>query len=219
MSGGAAPGMVAVRRARLHELPGLVRLVVTEFLKYDPRYQSGGLLQRATRRARVFAGAWGEMLATDVWTDRSHDAVVCETPERWKPGVVVATVVAAAVLVLGVLRLSYRAQALSVGVMVLGVLALVPALVRERRRSQRHRPGAAVLTFLASRRPGAGRALLDARCQAADARRGWLCLDAPVKLEGYYAQAGFRNPDAAPGHPLVYMEREPTTSAGAGPRP
>lgn len=218
MSGGAPPGVVAVRRASLHELPGLVRLVVTQFLKYDPRYQGGGVLQRATRRARVFAGAWGEMLATDVWTDRSQDAVVCETPERWKPGVAVAVVVVAAVLVLTVLRLPYRAQALSIGVMVLGVLALVPTLVRERRRSQRHRPGAAVLTFLASGRPGAGRALLDARCQAADTRRAWLCLDAPVKLEGYYAQAGFRNPDAAPGH-LVYMEREPRTSAGAGPRP
>jgi len=219
MSGGAAPGVVAVRRARLHELPGLVGLVVTEFLKYDARYQNGGLLKRATRRARVFAGAWGEMLSSDVWTDSSHEAVVCETPERWKPGVVVAIVAVAAVLVLTLVRLSYRTQAVSIGVMVLGVLALVPTLVRERRRSRRHRPGAAVLTFLASRRPGAGRALLDARCRAADARQAWLCLDAPVKLEGYYAQAGFKNPDAATGDPVIYMEREPRTSAVADPYP
>ena len=132
------------------------------------------------------------MLATDVWTDSSHEAVVCETPERWKPGGVVATVVLAAVLVLTVVGLPYRAQALSLGVMVLGALALVPTLVRERRRSRRHRPGAAVLTLLASRRPGAGRAVLDARGRAADARQAWLWPGCPGEARGVLRAGGLQ---------------------------
>ena len=199
------------RRARLRDCPELVRLIVAKFLEHDIRYQAGRWWWRARRRAEVFAGAWGEMLSSDVWTDEAHDAVVCETPERRKWWLV-APVVGFAALGPFVAMLPGAVQGVLVVMAIVGLISLVPTLRRELRRSKRHRPNAAVLTFLASRRPGAGRALLDARCDAADGRGAWLCLDAPEALEHWYAQSGFvtvGDPVLEPGRILVYMEREP----------
>ena len=215
MTDGALSGVVAIRRARLQELPTLVLLVVGKVLEHDSGHHRGSRLRRVVQGARVFAGAWGEMLSTDVWTDTSHDAVVCETPERFKAGLLLAATAVSVVGFVPFVMISHRSQLIVAGVMTVLVSALAPTLMRERRRSRRHRSGAAVLTFLASRRPGAGRALLEARCRAADAKHQWLCLDAPVQLEDYYRKSGFErvgDPEAAPGRTLIYMERAPGDS-------
>lgn len=156
-------------RARPRECTELVRLIVAKFLEHDVRYQAGGWWWRARRRAEVFTGAWAEILCSDVWTDEAHDAVVCQTPERRKLWPL-APVAGFAALGPFVAMLPGPVQWVLVVMAVVGFISLVPTLRRELRRSKRHRPNAGVLTFLASRRPGAGRALLDARCEAADGR-------------------------------------------------
>ncbi|MFP5319495.1 MAG: hypothetical protein ACLGI2_14535 [Acidimicrobiia bacterium] len=205
----SSQGIVEIHEARLRELPELVRLVRVKFLEHDGRYRSGGRLARVRRRAEVIVGAWGEMLSADVWTDLAHDAVVCETPRRRKPRFWAAVAVVA-LLFSPLVALPNGALVALVTLMAV-LLPFLPGGIRDLRRARQHRSGAAVLTFLASRRPGAGRALLDARCEAADARRAWLCLDAPEALEEFYRGSGFErvgHADITPGR-TIYMERAP----------
>ena len=88
-----------------------------------------------------------------------------------------------------------------------GFVAMFRLLRQNRAVQRRHRPGAAVITNFASRRPGAGRPLLANLCAVADADDRWLCLDTAAELVGYYVDFGFvERPDSALGH-RVYMER------------
>lgn len=203
-------GVVGPHEARLRELPELARVIVAKFLEYDPLYQCGGRRQRASRRAKEVVGAWGEMLARDVWTDRDRDSVVCESTRLPRLRFFAATT-AIAVLFSPLLLLPHG-RLVVVATLVALVLPFSPTLARDLRRTRRHRSRATVLTFLASRHPGAGRALLDGRCMAADKRQAWLCLDAPIELEGFYGGSGFQRvgePEVIPGRVLIYMERAP----------
>ena len=206
----SSQGVVDVHQAQLRELLALIRFSAAKFLEHDVQHQRGGLAMRARRRVEVVIGAWGEMLASDVWTDAAHEAVVCETPRRWKGRAALIPLPGFALLA----PLTWLPHGFWVAMAVLWlfVLPFTPQLVRELRRSRRHRAGAPVLTFLASRRKGAGRALLDARCEAADSRKTWLCLDAPAALEGFYSGSGFvkvGEPDIGPVRTIIYMERAP----------
>jgi hypothetical protein len=197
-------------QARLRELPALVQLVADKFIEHDRRYQGGGGLLRTRRRAEVVVGAWGEMLAADVWTDGRREAVVCETPKRRKARFYISVLVGA--LLLSPLAALPNGTVVLFTVLAALVLPFVPAGLRDVRCARRHRDGTAVLTFLASRRRGAGRALLDARCDAADSRRAWLCLDAPAELESYYRGSGVEkvgDPEIRPDQTIIYMERAP----------
>ncbi|HWI05442.1 MAG TPA: hypothetical protein VNT52_16675, partial [Acidimicrobiales bacterium] len=197
-------------QARLGEMPELARVITAKFLEYDPVYQNGNRRQRAARRTKEVVGAWGEMLARDVWTDRDRDAAVCESTRLPKLRFFTATT-AIAVLFSPLLLLPHG-RVVMVATLVALVLPFSPTLARDLRRTRRHRAGATVLTFLASRLPGAGRALLDARCRAADERQAWLCLDAPIELQGFYNGSGFKTvgePEVIPGRVLIYMERAP----------
>lgn len=205
-----SPDVVEPHLARLRELPELARITVAKFLEHDPLYRNGSRRQRVLRRAKESVGAWGEMLARDVWTDRDRNAVVCESTRVPKLRFFAATT-AIAILFSPLLQLPHG-RLIVVATLVALVLPFSPTLARDLRRTRRHRRGATVLTFLASRRPGAGRALLDARSRAADERQAWLCLDAPIELKGFYSGAGFKavgEPEVIPGRVLVYMEREP----------
>jgi hypothetical protein len=211
--------LVEPHQARLRELPELARVMATKFLEHDPLYRNGGRRQRAWRRAKESVGAWGEMLARDVWSDRDRDAVVCESTRLPKLRFFAATT-AIAILFSPLLHLPHGRVVVAATLVAL-VLPFSPTLARDLRRTRRHRRGATVLTFLASRRPGAGRALLDARCRAADERQAWLCLDAPIELEGFYNESGFKTvgePEVIPGRVLVYMEREPQPGGQPAPR-
>lgn len=209
MTGG--PELVGLHRARLRELPGLARIWMAKSLEHDKRYEHGGRFVRAFRRTEELIGAWGQMLSRDVWTDGARDAVLCEPSGRWpRPRFFMATTAIALVL-FPLLQLPHGVWIVG-AIIVAPVLAFRPTLLGDYRRMRRHRRGATVLTFLASRRPGAGRALLDARCAAADARQAWLCLDAPIELEGFYNGSGFRSvgdPEVSVGRTLIYMERPP----------
>jgi len=211
-------GPELVHQARLRELPGLARMWTAKSLEHDKRYEHGGRFLRALRRTEEFVGVWGQMLSRDVWTDGARDAVVCEPSGRWpKPRFFMATTAIALVLS-PLLQLPHGGWVVAATLVGL-VLPFSPTLAGDYRRMRRHRPGATVLTFLASRRPGAGRALLDDRCAAADARQAWLCLDAPIELEGFYNGSGFANvaePEISLGRTLIYMERPPQQARHPG---
>lgn len=212
------PELVGLHQARLRELGDLTRMWTAKALEHDKRYEHGGRFVRARRRTEEFVGAWGQMMSRDVWTDGAHDAVLCEPSGRWpKPRFFMATT-AIALMLSPLLQLPHGGWVVAATLVGL-VLPFSPSLVGDYRRMRRHRRGATVLTFLASRRPGAGRALLDARCAVADARQAWLCLDAPIELEGFYEGSGFGTvgePETSLGRTLIYMERPPQRARHSG---
>jgi len=198
----------------------LAAFIVAKFLERDRSYQRADKLGRARRRTRIFAEVWLEMLSRDVWTDTASHAAVCETASRWKPGLLVLPATALGALGVVVWLALINGVEAAVAAALIGVVALIPLLPRvaqERELSKRHRRGAKVLTCLASRRPGAGRDLVEARCVVADAQAVWLCLDAPEKLRGYYEALGFvveGEPIDVSGKRRLYMERKPPRSTG-----
>jgi hypothetical protein len=151
----------AVRRARPGDVPALALLITTKFLDLPCRRS---WLRRLSRAAWLYLGAWGELIASGAWTDPHLDAVLCDS-STYRPlraaltlTPVVLSLAAGFVALFSALPL-WAGAAMMVAT-VPGYITLFRLLRRNKAVQLQHRPGAAVITNFASRRPGAGRPLL-----------------------------------------------------------
>lgn len=217
-TGGSTPDgstRYQLRRVRWWEIPRLAALASGKFLEH--RTVRFGWLGQGTCALWLFTMAFLTYASSGAWSGPGAVVYSEESAEGGSLSILRALLIE--LVILGPLVvLAIRFLGLWPAVLLLVAIALGASewLRRHRRTTavlrKARRQGAPFLTWFASGRKGAGRALLGARCALADERDEWLCLEAPELLIGYYSAVGFRPESeivAVGRMRRVYMERPP----------
>lgn len=210
-SASRAGSTTAVRQAHWYEHPPLALLVAR---RLAPKGAASPLAV-ACRRAYLFACATLAFAAYGALTVGRREAVGSAWAlERESSGALRAVPLIAllGVLELGVLYVSPPWVADAFTVIFVGGMVFIARSRRARAELRRRRPPRGLFVAnLASRRPGAGREVLDAFLARAAAEDRRLCLEAPAApgLVAFYKRVGLKvvgPPVRVGGRNLVYME-------------